>query len=99
MSIFEILQEAVASSLGTTMEAAGFLLGLVVIGFFVALFWILASMGGNVNGSVTFLVGFGIGGVFSSLVGWWPQWTILAVLLLIALAVMMGRNGNGGGGL
>jgi len=85
--VFPELATAVAQALGTTAEVAGYLLGLfLIILVIIVVAWAIGK-------SENLLVVVGLAGVaFDVLIGWWPLWTV--VLLVIGLATILFRLSN-----
>jgi biotin transporter BioY len=91
LSVFSDFQNAFADVLDSSSEVAGYLLGfLVVIMLLVIMYWTIK------DSRVLMLAGLS-GIVLVVLIGWWPVWSL--ILMIIAMAVLLFRMpGLGGGG-
>ena len=88
--VFADLAASLAGLLNTTSEIAGFMLGLaVIVVLVIALSW---ALGPSARG-LAMLVPAGIAMGFVVLVGWWPLWTVLFVIV-IALVILLKPFGS-----
>lgn len=78
------LAAALATFLGIDVPTAGYYLGIAtVMVTFVALAWILKD---QISGSGIFIpTAFAV--VIVVLIGWWPPWTIVFIVLIIAFII------------
>lgn len=85
MGIFDGLASALAGLLGIGTDVAGFILGfIVIIVLLIVLSWALGME--HLSGPGLLVVG-AIGFVFDVLVGWFPAWTVIFIVVLIALVL------------
>jgi len=91
-SVFDDVRSAVADAIGGDDEAAGYLLGLVAVVVILLVIGLLFP-----DPRVVLIAGL-VGLAFVTLIGWWPTWTM--ILLVIGLAVLLfrlpGLGGDGG---
>ncbi len=86
MGLFDGLETALASFLGTDTATAGFILGVVtIVALFIALAW---ALGDHVKGPYIMLP-VGIGIVFVTLIGWWPPWALIFLIVIGVIAWSM----------
>lgn len=92
MGLFDGLENALASFLGTDTTTAGFILGIVtIVALFIALAW---ALGDHVKGPWVVLP-LGIGIVFVTMIGWWPPWALISIVALGIIGWSM-RGETGG---
>lgn len=91
LSVFTDIQSGFADALDSSFETAGFLLGLIVV----VLILIVSAWALGQDFRVTMIAGVS-GVIFAILIGWWPTWT--AILVVIVLAVLLFRMPGLGGG-
>jgi hypothetical protein len=94
---FSDLATAVAGALGTDTTVAGFILGsVVVVALVIALQWAIAGKPGK-GGDTIFLISAGIGVVISTLVGWYPIWAPIFIVVIVVF-IMVGPFARHAGG-
>jgi len=81
---FEELLEAIGSYLGTTAEVAGFIAGTAVI--LVLLIVVMLVLSGEKSNVIMPVSSVGI--MLVVLIGWWPLWTIIFMLAMVAFMVI-----------
>ena len=91
-SVLDDVKTAVADALDSSEDVAGYLLGTLVVAVLMLVSVMLFHKADNM-GMVALLMGL-VGTVFATLVGWWPVWTM--ILLVIAFGVLLFRLPGGG---
>ena len=85
-SVFDEVANATADAIGGTSEEAGYLLGIFLI---VILAIIISLLLKDAKLSVLMALS---GAGFNALIGWWPLWTLILILIGLA-AVLVGIPG------
>lgn len=80
---FESALDAIAAALGTNRDAAGYLLGMILILIIIVCIVLILR-----NPMVAMLGGYGIGNSIVVLLAWWPVWTVIATVMVIALILI-----------
>ncbi len=95
MTVFDDVVAAVAGAFGVGVPEAGWILGfVVVIAFTIALAWVI---GPSLKGTGIFVpVAVALG--FVVVIGWWPNWSIVFVALILAFVLFGPLTHRGGGG-
>ena len=91
-NVLDDVKSAVADALDSTPEVAGYLLGALVVIVMMLVVVMVFHRADNM-GLVVLLMGI-VGSIFATLVGWWPVWTM--IVLVIAFAALLLRLPGGG---
>jgi len=96
MSIFDDISNALAALIGADAEIAGWLLGfIIIIALLIAMIWVLGELAAE---GPALILPAAIGITFAVLVGWWPLWTWLGLVLIAVLVIVFNAQSQGAGG-
>lgn len=94
MALFDDIANALAALIGADAEIAGWILGFaVLIALLIAMIWVL---GDTATEGMGLILPAGIGITFAVLVGWWPLWTWLGVLVIAVMVIIFQARPAGG---
>lgn len=96
MTIFDDISNALAVLIGADAEIAGWILGFVIIiALTIAMIWVL---GETAMEGMGLILPSAIGITFAVLIGWWPLWTWLGLVLIAVLVIVFQARPGGAGG-
>lgn len=93
LDVFSDLKNGFASMMGSTADVAGYLLGTLVV---LVIVIVMALLLGKEYPQVVLFCGAG-GVVLVLLIGFWPIWTVLFLVLILAVLLFRPLATAGGG--
>ena len=96
MSWFDDLEVWFANLTGRSADIAGFLLGFA-LAFFLMLIVLLVFK--RIGQDAPFLPFLAVGVALSVLVGWWPPWTVIFIVIILAWMFIKPFGSSTGGGV
>lgn len=88
-SVFDDAAASVGAAAGGDASLGGYILGFLMV-LAVGMFFTIAIGTKGGDGSIALFSVVGAG-AFNGLIGWWPSWTLILMVLILAVLVMQRR--------